>query len=356
MPEMTFTVRWPDGATQRCYSPSLVVRRLPRPRARPTPSTSFVRRSRRRPWRARSERVRAKLRLRLHRRRRARPTIRARRGARSGPDVVAVERMRRAPSRVRAPRPDDSTATVPVVVVGGGQAGLSRELVPHQRGRRPRRARAPTARRTTGATQRWDNFCLVTPNWQCRLPGLPVRRRRPRRLHGQGRDRRLPRRLRRSFDPPLREGVAVTRLPQRDGGGFARLEHRAVRRRRSTARPSRSCVAVGGYHVPRVPPLAAALARRSRSCTRSHYRNAARAARRRGAGRRHRPVRRADRRGPAPRGPRGAPGRRRRAARAPASTAAATCVAWLDDMGHYDMPDRRAPRGHAARARRPTTT
>jgi uncharacterized repeat protein (TIGR04042 family) len=25
MPEMTFTVRWPDGATQQCYSPSLVM-------------------------------------------------------------------------------------------------------------------------------------------------------------------------------------------------------------------------------------------------------------------------------------------------------------------------------------------
>jgi len=26
MPEMHFTVRWPDGADMRCYSPSLVVR------------------------------------------------------------------------------------------------------------------------------------------------------------------------------------------------------------------------------------------------------------------------------------------------------------------------------------------
>ena len=25
MPEMTFTVRWPDGAVQECYSPSLVI-------------------------------------------------------------------------------------------------------------------------------------------------------------------------------------------------------------------------------------------------------------------------------------------------------------------------------------------
>ena len=26
MPEMLFDVRWPNGATQRCYSPSLVIR------------------------------------------------------------------------------------------------------------------------------------------------------------------------------------------------------------------------------------------------------------------------------------------------------------------------------------------
>ena len=25
MPEMTFTVRWPDGRVEDCYSPSLVV-------------------------------------------------------------------------------------------------------------------------------------------------------------------------------------------------------------------------------------------------------------------------------------------------------------------------------------------
>ncbi|WP_020177788.1 MSMEG_0570 family nitrogen starvation response protein [Methylopila sp. M107] len=26
MPEMTFLIRWPDGAPERCYSPSLVVK------------------------------------------------------------------------------------------------------------------------------------------------------------------------------------------------------------------------------------------------------------------------------------------------------------------------------------------
>jgi uncharacterized repeat protein (TIGR04042 family) len=28
MPEMYFTVRWPDGTKQRCYSPSLIIQEL----------------------------------------------------------------------------------------------------------------------------------------------------------------------------------------------------------------------------------------------------------------------------------------------------------------------------------------
>ena len=27
--------------------------------------------------------------------------------------------------------------------------------------------------------RRWDSFCLVTPNWQCRLPGFPYRGKDP---------------------------------------------------------------------------------------------------------------------------------------------------------------------------------
>jgi uncharacterized repeat protein (TIGR04042 family) len=26
MPEMSFAIRWPDGSTEQCYSPSLVIR------------------------------------------------------------------------------------------------------------------------------------------------------------------------------------------------------------------------------------------------------------------------------------------------------------------------------------------
>lgn len=44
MPEMTFTVRWPDGRVEDCYSPSLVVHDHLRPGQRYTVA-EFVQRS-----------------------------------------------------------------------------------------------------------------------------------------------------------------------------------------------------------------------------------------------------------------------------------------------------------------------
>ena len=58
------------------------------------------------------------------------------------------------------------------VVVGAGQAGLaaSRELTA---GRRPARgARAGRVGQTW--RERWDSFCLVTPNWTVQLPASPT--------------------------------------------------------------------------------------------------------------------------------------------------------------------------------------
>ena len=61
-----------------------------------------------------------------------------------------------------------------VVIVGGGQAGLSLSHELQQRGIDhlviEKRSLVHSWR-----TQRWDSFCLVTPNWQCQLPGWPYR-------------------------------------------------------------------------------------------------------------------------------------------------------------------------------------
>lgn len=45
MPEMRFTIRWPDGAAERCYSPSLVVKDYFSPGAS-YPLADFLTRSR----------------------------------------------------------------------------------------------------------------------------------------------------------------------------------------------------------------------------------------------------------------------------------------------------------------------
>ena len=61
-------------------------------------------------------------------------------------------------------------AHYPVVIVGGGQAGLCTshylklQGVAHVVLEKHRVAHA-------WRNDRWDSFCLVTPNWQCRLPG-----------------------------------------------------------------------------------------------------------------------------------------------------------------------------------------
>ena len=104
------------------------------------------------------------------------------------------------------------------VVVGGGQAGLavSHELtdagVPHvvlERGRIGQTWRG-----------RWDSFCLVTPNWSLQLPGHAYDGDDP---HGfMPRDEIVAylERYAAGFRAPVHEGVEVTALRQRPGGGL----------------------------------------------------------------------------------------------------------------------------------------
>lgn len=60
----------------------------------------------------------------------------------------------------------------PVVIVGGGQAGLCVSYYLQQRDIDHIVVEKNTLMHTW-SRQRWDSFCLVTPNWQCDLPGHP---------------------------------------------------------------------------------------------------------------------------------------------------------------------------------------
>src|SRR3984893_19258101 len=107
-----------------------------------------------------------------------------------------------------------------VVVIGGGQAGLAMSHQLRQNGidhvilEKHRIAHA-------WRTQRWDAFCLVTPNWQCQLPGFPYCGDDPKGFMLRDEIVSYIEAYAKHISAPIREGVAVTRLAQDPSGGFA---------------------------------------------------------------------------------------------------------------------------------------
>ncbi len=224
-----------------------------------------------------------------------------------------------------------------VVVIGGGQAGLSMSW--HLTGRGidhlvlERDSIAHEWRDT-----RWDNFTLVTPNWQCVLPGYRYTGPDPHGFMPRDEVYAWVRGYADTFAPPVREHVTVTGLAVSPSGGFD------LDTTRGPLHCDRAVVAVGGYHTPSLPRFAERLPVRIRQLTSAEYRSAATlpdgavlvvGTGQSGAqiaedlhlsGRRvHLAV------GDAPRVARFYRGR--------------DCVAWLQDMGHYDIPIEDQPGG-----------
>jgi putative flavoprotein involved in K+ transport len=156
----------------------------------------------------------------------------------------------------------------PVVIVGGGQAGLSmsylltRRRIEHIVVERHRVAHEWRERR-------WDTFCLVTPNWQCQLPGFPYRGDDPDGFMSREQIVGYLEAYAASFDPPLVQGVAVTRL-RRDGrNGFA------VQTTEGALTARQVVLATGPYQVPLIPRMAERLPERLVQLHSSGYRSAA---------------------------------------------------------------------------------
>lgn len=107
------------------------------------------------------------------------------------------------------------------IVVGGGQAGLSVSWHLKQAGV----DHVVLDRGKIGDTwrNRWDSFCLVTPNHLCRLPGFAYSGDDP---HGfMLRDEIVDyiEGFAASFGPPYREGIEVRRITRSDGPGRFKL-------------------------------------------------------------------------------------------------------------------------------------
>ncbi|HEY2047698.1 MAG TPA: MSMEG_0569 family flavin-dependent oxidoreductase [Caulobacteraceae bacterium] len=162
-----------------------------------------------------------------------------------------------------APR---ETPHVPVIVIGGGQAGLSaswflqRHCVEHLILEKNRIGHS-------WRDERWDSFCLVTPNWQCLLPDFPYQGDDPNGFMLKDEIVAYVEAFAAKVKPPIREGVAVTAL-SRDRDGRFRL---CTTSGDYTA--DKVILAVSGYHIASIPRVGERLPSRLFQIHSQQYRN-----------------------------------------------------------------------------------
>lgn len=160
------------------------------------------------------------------------------------------------------------TEDVSVVVVGGGQAGLSVSWHLTHAGIDHVVLERDTALHSW-QDARWDSFCLVTPNWQCVLPGYPYRGPEPDGFMVKDELIGWLQGYAPTFAPPVREHTPVLSVrPVEGGAGFD------VRTPEATWRAEQVVVATGGYHRPKIPRVAERLPGRVGQVHSSTYRNA----------------------------------------------------------------------------------
>lgn len=153
-----------------------------------------------------------------------------------------------------------------VIIVGGGQAGLSISYCLKER----KIEHIVFEKRSIGyawRNQRWDSFCLVTPNWQCRLPGFSYAGDDPHGFMVRDDIVRYIEAYARSFNPPILEHVTVQRLRQDSPERF----HLTTSIGEYTA--SQVVVATGGYHRPKIPQFSARLPESVLQLHSSQYKN-----------------------------------------------------------------------------------
>ena len=154
-----------------------------------------------------------------------------------------------------------------IIVIGGGQAGLSMGYYLKQQGIDHiilDKGQVADAWRH----ERWDNFCLVTPNWQCQLPGFHYRGDDPDGFMLKHEIIQYIEDYVAFFAPPLKNGIKVEELSYKNGF-YCLCTTAGMYSARGVV------VACGSYHYPKIPAMAAYLPEQVAQIHASQYKNSA---------------------------------------------------------------------------------
>lgn len=136
-----------------------------------------------------------------------------------------------------------------VIIVGGGQAGLSVAYCLKQKGisyiifEKDEIA-------SSWKHKRWDAFCLVTPNFQCRLPGYAYRGNDPEGFMGRDEIVDFVKGYAKSFDANIYEHVPVYEVTKDDADEGYEVE---TSMGKFTA--DQVVIAAGNFHSPKFPAI-----------------------------------------------------------------------------------------------------
>ena len=154
-----------------------------------------------------------------------------------------------------------------VIVVGGGQAGLSIGYCLKKKGIN----HIIFEKNYAGYSwqeERWDTFCLVTPNWQCTLPGYNYSGDDPNGFMQRDAIVEYIKNYAKSFDPPIKEGVEVFSVAKNNSQGLFEITSSI-----GNYTADQVIVATGSYHVAKIPRIAEKLANNIRQLHSSEYKN-----------------------------------------------------------------------------------
>lgn len=135
-----------------------------------------------------------------------------------------------------------------VIVVGGGQAGLSISYCLQKKNI----DNIVLEKNYVGyswATKRWDTFCLVTPNWQCNLPGYSYSGDDPDGFMEKEKIVDFLRGYAKFFNPQIEEGVEVFKLDKNNSEKFE------LNTSQGKFTADNVVIATGSYHQSKIPRM-----------------------------------------------------------------------------------------------------